>query len=130
QIGEDQPVALLDRVPGLAHLVLEQAAVRFAGLLQAATLGVELPAVVAAADTIVFDLAIIKSGAAMAAARMQEPGAAAPVAKQDQVLAKDAHFSGDIGGVGLKPNRVPVAAQKLAHRRSPADRRQLDAGRG
>ncbi|MET3311587.1 hypothetical protein ABIF41_003428 [Bradyrhizobium japonicum] len=80
-IGEDQSVALFDRVPGLAHLVLELAAVGLAGLLQAVALGVELPAVIAAADSVLLDLAIIERGAAMAASRVQEAGAAMLVAE-------------------------------------------------
>nr|WP_229191419.1 hypothetical protein [Bradyrhizobium brasilense] len=69
-IGEDQAVAFLHRIPGLAHLVLEQAAVGLAGLFEAAALGVEFPAVIAAADTVFLDLAVIELGAAVAAARM------------------------------------------------------------
>ena len=77
-IGEDQPIALLHRVPGLAHLVLELAALGFAGLFEAMALGVELPAVVAAADAVFLDLAVIERGAAMAAAGVQagRPGRA------------------------------------------------------
>src|SRR6185312_270265 len=44
EIGEDQAVAFLHGVPGLAHLVLEQAALGLAGLFEAMALGVELPA--------------------------------------------------------------------------------------
>src|SRR6185312_7187544 len=81
-IGEDQPVALLKGIPGLAHFLLEQAAFGFAGLLQATALGIELPAVVAAAQTIVLDLAVIERGAAVAAAGVEQAGAAEPVTKQ------------------------------------------------
>ena len=93
-IGEDQPVAFLDRVPGLAHLVLELAAVGLAGLFEAMAFGVEFPAVVAAADAVLLDLAVIERGAAVAAARMQQADAAMPVAEQDQILAERANFSG------------------------------------
>ena len=129
-IGEDQPVALLHRVPGLADLVLEQAAFGLAGLLQAMALGVEFPAVVAAADAVFLDLAVVERGAAMAAAGVQQAGAAVPVAEQDQILAQHAHFSGDIGGVSGEADRVPVAPQQFAHRRAAGDRRQLGPGRG
>src|SRR5581483_8182461 len=105
-------------------------AIGLAGLLEAAPLGVELPAVIAAADTVLLDLAVIKGGAAVAAARVQEAGAAVPVAEQDQILAQDAHFSGDIGGVGGEPDRMPVAPQQLAHRRAAADRGELGPGGG
>src|ERR1051325_1877765 len=70
-IGKDQPVAFLDGVPGLAGLVLERAAIGLAGLLEAVALGVEFPAMVAATDTVIFDLAIVERGPAVAAARVQ-----------------------------------------------------------
>jgi hypothetical protein len=44
--------------------------------------------------------------------------------------AQRAHFSGDIGGISRKPDRVPVAAQPFAYRRGAADRGQLGPGRG
>jgi hypothetical protein len=125
EIGEDQAVAFLHGVPGLPHLVLEQAALRLAGLFEAMAFGVELPAVIAAADAVFLDLAVIERGAAMAAARMQEACAAVLVAKQHQILAEHAHFPGDIGGVGDEADRVPVAPQQFAHRRAAADRGQF-----
>src|SRR5262249_11780287 len=86
-IGEDQPVALLQGIPGLADLVPEEAALGLTGLLEAAAFRIELPAVVAAADAVVLDLTVVERGAAMAAARMERAGAAEPVTKQDQFLA-------------------------------------------
>ena len=100
EIGEDQAVALLHGVPGLAYLVLEQAALGLAGLFEAMALGVELPAVIAAADAVFLDLAVIERGAAMAAAGVQQADPGVLVAKQHQILAEHAQFSGDIGGVG------------------------------
>ena len=85
-IGEDQPIAFGNGVPGLAHLVPELAAIGFAGLLKAAAFGIELPAVIAAADAVLLDLAIIERGAAMAAAGVQQADAAKPVAELDQIL--------------------------------------------
>ena len=61
---------------------------------------------------------------------MQQAGAAVSVAEQDQIFAQDAHFPGDIGGVGDEPDRMPVAPQQLAHRRAAADRGELGAGGG
>ncbi|MGY4419174.1 hypothetical protein ACVWY2_001599 [Bradyrhizobium sp. JR6.1] len=129
-IGEDQAVAFLHRIPGLAHLALEQAAFGLAGLFEAAALGVELPAVIAATDAVFLDLAVIECGAAMAAARMQEAHPAMPVAEQDQVFAECTDFSGDIGGVADEADRVPVAAQQLAHRCAADDRGELGPGGG
>ena len=51
-------------------------------------LGVELPAMVAAADAVFLDLAVIERGAAMAAARVQEACTGVLVAKQHQILAE------------------------------------------
>src|ERR1700726_3677156 len=99
--------------------VPEPAAVGLAGLFQATALGVELPAMVAAADAVFLDLAVIERGAAVAAARVEQAGAAMPVAEQDQVLAQRPDFSGDVGGVGRKPDRVPVAPEQFPHRGAP-----------
>ena len=126
-VGEDQAVVLFQRIPGLAHLVPEAAAVRLARLLQAMAGRVELPAVVAAADAVVLDLAIIERGAAMTAARMQQPRPALAVAKQDEVFAERAHLARRIAGIGGKSDRVPVAAQQLAHRLAASDLDQLGA---
>src|SRR5207245_8434866 len=88
EVGEDQAVALLQGIPGLPYLVLEQAALGLAGLFEAMALGVELPAVIAAADAVLLDLAVIERGAAMAAARVQEACTGVLVAKQHQILAE------------------------------------------
>jgi hypothetical protein len=111
--SEDQPVALLDRVPGVPHLVLERSAVRFVGLLQAVALRVGLPAMMAAADAVILDLTVIERGAAMAAAGVQQAGAAAAVTKQHEILAENAHFPGDIAGIGGKPDRMPVGGARV-----------------
>jgi hypothetical protein len=130
EIGEDQPIPLPNGIPGLAHLVLEQSALGLAGLLQAMALGVEFPAVIAAADAVILDLAVIERGAAMAAAGVQQADTAALVAKQDEIFAEDANFPGDIGGIGDQSDRVPIAAEQFAHRRAAPDRSQFGPRRG
>ena len=127
-IGEDQPVALLDRIPGLAHLLAKQAAVRLAGLLKAMALRVEQPAVIAAADAALLDLAVIERRAAMAAARVDEPRSPGAIAKQDQVLAQRPDLLRCAGRVGREPDGMPVAPQQLAHRRAAADKHQIGFG--
>jgi len=91
-LGDDQPVALACGVSGLANLSLNRPPSGSQG--QAMALRVELPPMVAAADAIVLDLAIIERGAAVAAAGGREADAVASVAKQDQVLARCANSSG------------------------------------
>ena len=71
------------------------------------------------------DATVVERSAAMGAARMNQPGAALAVAKQDQVLAEHAHLSRHAAGVGREPDRMPVATQQLAHRRAGADLGQL-----
>jgi len=88
-------IAFGNGVPGLAHLVPELAAIGFAGLFKAAAFGIELPAVVAAADAVLLDLAIIERGAAMAAAGVQQADAAKPVAELDQILTQCADSNPD-----------------------------------
>jgi hypothetical protein len=75
----------------------------------------------AAADAVILDLTVIERGAAMAAAGVQQAGAAAAVAKQHEILAENAHFPGDIAGIGGKPDRMPVGAQEFPHWRAAAD---------
>jgi hypothetical protein len=65
--------------------------------------GVELPAVVAAADAVLLDLAIIQRGAAVAAAGVEQADAAMPVAEQDQILSQRADLSRDVGGITTRP---------------------------
>jgi hypothetical protein len=120
-VGEDQAVLFAHRVPGLTHTVAEAATLRFAGLLQAAAFDVEQPAVVAAADAALLDLAVVERGPAMRAARVHQPRPAGLVTEQDQVLAQDPHFARHLRGVRRQPDRVPVAAQQVAHRRGRTD---------
>ena len=60
-------------------------------LLQAMALDVEEPAVIAAADPVRLDLAVVERGAPMAAARVEQAGPAAEIAEQDQVLSQRPH---------------------------------------
>ncbi len=61
----------------------------------------------------------------MSAARMDQPGAALAVAKEDQVLAEHAYLARHVASVGREPDRMPVATQQLAHRRAGADLGEL-----
>jgi hypothetical protein len=64
-------------------MVAPAAAPGLGGLLQAAALNVEEPAVVAAADAALLHPAVVEGGAAVAAAGMHQPGATGAVAEQD-----------------------------------------------
>src|SRR5882757_6034115 len=126
EIGEDQAVALLDRIAGLAHaLALRAGRVGLAGHLQAVAFDVEQPAVIAAADAALLDLAVVQSRAAMAAARIDQARSPLPVTEQDQLLAQHLHRPRHRTCIGAHAHRMPVAAQKLAHRRAATDLGQL-----
>src|SRR5262249_44030363 len=99
QIGEDQSVALRERIPRLAHLGAEEAALRLAGLLEATPLGIEKPAAVAAANAPFLHLAVIERGAAMTTTRMHKTRPTLPVAKQHQVFTERAYLARRAFGV-------------------------------
>ena len=87
-IGPHQAIALLQGIPGLNDAIAAASTVGFAGLLEAAAFHVEQPAVIAAADAVLLDPAVVERGAAMGAARMQQARAALAIAEDDEVLAK------------------------------------------
>jgi hypothetical protein len=90
EIGEHQAVTVLGRIPRLAHApALRASRVGLCRHLQAPAFDVEQPAVIAAADTALLDLAVVERGAAMAAARIDEARPALPVPEQDELLAQD-----------------------------------------
>src|SRR5689334_9170413 len=90
--------------------------------LEAIALGVEEPAVIGAAQAVSFRNAVFEGHAAMRAAIVDEPIFAAFAAEERQIFAEDAHaLHRLLRQLGLGADRLPVAAQKLAHRRAGAD---------
>ena len=67
-------------------------AIGLAGLLETPAFDVKQPAVIAAANALLFDSPIEERGAPMHATRIHQAGAAFRVPKQDQVFAQDAHL--------------------------------------
>ena len=125
-IGEDQSVELLHGVPGLAHAIALEAAFGLARLLEAMALGIEQPAVVAAANAAVLDAAVIERRAAVAAVRLHQPRPPAPVTEQDEVLAQHADGFRRRAGIGDEADRVPITPQQFAHRLAASDLGQGD----
>jgi hypothetical protein len=82
------------------------------------TFHVEQPAVIAAADAVLLDLAVIQSRAAVTAARINQPWSALSVAKENQILAHDLHRPWRVAGIGAHADGMPVATQQFAHRRA------------
>ena len=63
----------------------------------------------------------------MRAARIDEARAAQAVAEQDQVFTQHAHLARPVARIRREADRMPVAAQQLAHRRARADLGQFGA---
>ena len=122
QVRKDEAVALLQRIPRLAHVVAQgRAAVGLAGLVKAMPLHIEHPAVITATQTPQFHPAIEQRGTAVRAARAHQAGPARAVAKQDQVLAQHAHGPRLVAGIGRQAYRVPITPHQLTHWRAGAD---------
>ncbi len=116
-VGEDQAVAFGERVPGLAHVRLRDTPHRLARLVDAASFHVEHPPVIAAAETACLHLAVIETGAAMGAARMQQSGPPRRVAEQDERLSQRRYLPRYMRGVARDPDRVPVTPEEFSHGR-------------
>ena len=60
-VGPERSMTLNHRIPGLAYFVpIQDAVLRFARLFEAIALNVEQPAVIAAADAVLFDAAVVE----------------------------------------------------------------------
>src|SRR5439155_23175012 len=83
------------------------------------------PAMVIAAQTAFFDIAIAQIGAAMFAMPVEEAVGAAEILVEDEILAHEPHRlcagSLELAGAG---NRPPIAPQQFAHRRPRPGRGQ------
>ena len=120
-VGEDHAVVVFDRIPGLARHFEVAPAVGLAGLAKAVAFDVEEPAVIAAGDALFGDFAVEERGAAMHAARIEQAGAAALVAEEDQILAEDADVLRAVRHVRGDGDGLPVAPHEFATRRAGAD---------
>ncbi len=80
---------------------------------------------VAAAQSVLLDLAVQQVGAPVHAARIQQPRPARAVAEQDQVLAEDAHGPRQAGRLAGQRQRLPIAAQQFAAERALAAAGQI-----
>jgi len=81
---------------------------------QDGAVGVEQPAMVAAAYAVLLDDAELERGVAVAAQQVQQPIGAGPVAEQHQVLAHPAQLQRQFANHGGERDRHPEPAQILA----------------
>src|SRR6185312_4024802 len=101
-------------------------ALGFAGLLEAASLNVEKPAVIDAAQPAILDAPVTEIGAAMRALQAEQTKAALVVAEQHQILAHDPYMKRRAArhDIARQGDRLPVAAHEVAARRTRPGLRQ------
>jgi hypothetical protein len=129
---EQHAGARLQRIAALANALAQLRADRLGGGLEAGAVDAELPAVERAAQAVVFAAAEGQVGAAVRARPIEEAEAAGAVAKEDELLAEDAHRL-DRARAGARVearielveqrDRLPVAAQQRAAGSARADPR-------
>lgn len=122
-------MVLDDGIPGLAVAREVAAAIGLARLIDTSTLGVEEPAVVAAADAGGFHLPEEQSRSAVAAAWLEQPDGAVERTEQHEILGQHPHRLRKVGHVGGTGHRMPVAPEQLARRRARRNLVEIGVGR-
>src|SRR5437763_12438974 len=87
--------------------------------------GVVEPAVIAAADAALLDLTPFERRAAMRAMRVERADPALLVPEDDDLLAQQLFLARQILQLFREADRLPIAAQQLAHRAARLDTGQL-----
>src|SRR5690242_17334210 len=99
-----------------------------AGHFETLASGVVEPAVIAAADAALLDLAPFERRPAMRAMRFERADAPSLVAKDDDLLAEELFLARQILQLLGETDRLPIAAQEFAHRAARLDAGQLVIG--
>ena len=120
-VGEDETAELPRGVPGLSHPLPAPGPGRLGGLLEAASLDVVQPPVVAAANALGLDLPVLHRRAAMGAVAVDEARPPAAVPEGDEILPQDSHRQGQVRELLRQRHRLPVPPQQLAHRGAELD---------
>ena len=118
EVGPDDAAGLVHGVGPHPDLLAERR--RLAGHVHAAAFGVEGPAVVDAADRLIFVAAEVQRRAAVRAVLLHQPDPPGGVPEGDQVLTEQPDPGGRaarLGDLGRQAGRRPVPAQQLAHQR-------------
>ncbi len=121
EIGEDQAIALFDRIPRLARVVAVAPAVGLTRLVQTTTLSIEQPTVIATANAFGLDAPVVKGCPPMHTAWIEQTGAPAAIAEQHEILTENSDFARQIANLCGGGNRMPVAAHQLAAGRAGSD---------
>ena len=86
----------MDMVGAMEHSLGERIVIAVGRRLEDGAVDIEVPAVVAAANTGLVELAVFERGAAVRVMQLQEPEPAAEVAKQNQIFAQDTQSQRDV----------------------------------
>ena len=111
QIGEQEPSQFLHGIRRLRDFIFESGLGVFERLFQTLAAGVILPAVIGAADAVLFDKSVVKGHAAMGAVLGDESILAAAVPIQHQIFAEDPDplFWFVFSDLGCRRDNMPVA---------------------
>src|SRR6185312_9445772 len=120
-IGPDEAIEFVHRIPGLTDVILVLAAFRLTGLIETVAFHIEEPAVIAAADAFILDLAVIERRAAVRAAWIEQARPAFAIAEEDQILAEDADVLRHRSDFFGERDRMPIAAHEFAAGRARPD---------
>jgi hypothetical protein len=117
-VHEYQAAELVRRVGGMLDVLLAAEIRRLARHFAHPAFGIEQPAVIAAADSLLLDATPFERSSAMAAMQFEAADLAQTAAEQHQVLAKNAYSPGQVLELLGEGDGLPVAAQQLAHGRA------------
>jgi hypothetical protein len=122
EIREEHAAEFSHRIRRRLRALGKRAAVRFVRLIDALPGSVELPAVIGTANAVEFGDAVGKRCAAMRTQLGDQAEFSAAIAEEHEVFAEETDAFGPRRlQVFRRGDRVPIAAQQRAHRRSRAD---------
>ena len=124
-VGEYQTAVLDGRVSPVTKAVFEGAGLGLSGSFQNTSVDIEKPTVIAAADASLFNLPVLKGGAAVGAVGFHYAEPAIPVPKGDQLFIEPRNRHGQVGYLLAEQERVPEASEVFPHRGAGPDSRQF-----
>jgi hypothetical protein len=114
EISKDNPRKLLDFISGLTNAFFKTALGGLAGHLQDPTAYVVKPAVVAAAQAAILDMAELQRSASMQAPELKQAYPADIIAKKNEIFAQKSPADRSALQFQGKPNGMPIPAQHLS----------------
>ena len=121
EVGENDALVLEGRISALTDLGEERTAGGFGRSLEERAVDVPEPAVVAAADALVFDASVLERRAPVRAMAVQQADPSRSVAEEHQVLAEESNCERQVADFLRERDAVPEAAQVLSAGRARPD---------